>query len=349
MTQNFYDMFLIHKSNYDINEHYKYKHFGSDIRYVTEEYKKNPKLELYDIIDDFFSQFYRDNNPEIPSNELLHMDFSDRSDVPLYYERFHHDDSKDYDLDHIHITDFPKEMVLELLMDNFNDRKICYIYILHIELVKFTYKLFRNEITKGDKTIDPYYDSYKNILTDHLKEVCTMPYKLYDDMLTNSLNPRYNRDKHYVYYTWWLYCYLPVIFHDKDLEGKLLHLIDIVYLDDAQDMLMYGLAMIPEPKQLYNLTKKIILALEDQQFNRTDRRTCFYIFGGGTGAFSQLEHIVSKLHKPNLAELNILEDPDLQKAYDDNGRNNKETGEHISAKTVIYKRIQQNNVLQKSE
>jgi len=302
MTQNFYDVFLVHKSNYNINKHYKYKHYGSDIKYVLEDYKKNQKLELYDIIDDFLSQF-------------------------------HHNDSEDYDLDHIHIIDFPKEMILELLMDNFNDRKICYIYILHIELVKFTYKLFANEIT------DPYYDSYKNILIDHLKEVCTMPYKLYDDILTNSLNPRYNRDKHYVYYTWWLYCYLPVIFHDEDLEEKLLHLIDVVYLDDAQDMLMYGLVMMQDLKQLYNLTKKIILALEDQQLKRTDRRTCFYIFGGGTGAFSQLERIVSKLHNPNLAELNILEDPDLQKTYDDNGRNNKETGEHISAKTIIYKRI----------
>jgi hypothetical protein len=290
---NYYELYLVHKSNYNIRNHYIHKDYLPDIKYTIQSYKKNPKHKEYDILNDFFSQFYINPNPDPPTY-----------DDPIYYKRYHYDNSKDYDIEHIHITDFPKELVLELLMDNFNERSICYVYILHMELVKFTYKLFRNEI------IDPFYDEYKKILTNHLEEICTMPYEIYNDIMMNSNNDRYNRGKHYHYYTWWLYCYIPLVFHGDNLENKLLHLIDIAYLDDGQDMLMYGLFMINDINQLYNLTKKMILALEQQNKIRatTDRRVCFNMFSSGTGAFYQLKDIIDKLNKSGL---NLLGDADL--------------------------------------
>ena len=185
-------------------------------------------------------------------------------------------DKKYYDINYNFLTKFPTDYVLQFLDIYFNTRHICHIEYVNIEIVKFIYHNWNQ----------PFIADFINELKKHLIELVNMTRDEYYDILRNSNNKKYNREKHYIYYTWWLYAFYPLIENAQEL---ILKLIDLVYLDDAQDMLLYGIYQINNINELYLLIKNILFKLNTQD------KPCFYMFESGTGALFQFKMILNKL------------------------------------------------------
>lgn len=250
------------------------------------------------------------------------------------YQQFKRDDSDDpddsgepdkscqeyldkyHDLEYNITRDFPIEYMLKLATENFEDRTICYHYQVHIEVVKYIFHIWPKSVNSPQSE---FYDLIQKIKA-HLIEAVNFNPQEYYDMLQNKSNPRFNPKKHYIYYTWWLYVYFPLL---EDPEEKILKLIDFVYLEDAQDMLMYGIYQL-EPAVLAPFFKKFMLALWKQEIDnlagmKKDRhwfgpessakdRICFLILESGTGAMGDTFNILKKLYRSGY---DLLADPEL--------------------------------------
>ena len=222
------------------------------------------------------------------------------------------DQTKYYDLEFRIMHDFPEEFLLKLVQLNFEGRNICYKTLVHIEIVKLLYHVWGK---------DSIYSETINKIEEHLIETVNMDPEEYYDILYNKSNPRYDRDRNYVYYSWWLYCYLPLMENSDEL---ILKLVDLVYLEDAQDMLLYGIYQMNVTK-LSQLVKKFMLAVDEQyekrRLTKHTKPICFELFCGGTGAWGQMERILKKLY---INGYDLISDPDLQKLYKYTDRNNVE-------------------------
>ena len=208
------------------------------------------------------------------------------------------------DLNFMHIHHYPSELLLKLIQMSFETREHPGSYV-NIEIVKYIYSIW----DKSDNSDE--LSKWINTIKNHLIETANMNSDEYYDILENPKNPRYNQSKHYIYYTWWLYVYYPLI---QDGEELILKLIDFAYLDDAQDMLMYGIYQM-KPSRLNIFMKKFLIKLWDQYnelHNMGTRKLnpCFNIWSNGTGAWSQIIDILKKLYR---AGYNLLENPELNK------------------------------------
>ena len=214
------------------------------------------------------------------------------------------------DLEFNVLQSFPKEIVLGFAKQNFEGRSICYYNLLHIELVKYTYHIWKKFVNKSPDNFE-YPDNefciLINKIQEHLLEVVYMDVDKYYDILQNSRNPRFDSKKNYIYYTWWLYAYLPLL---DEPEEKILKLVDFVYLNDAQDMLLYGIYQM-NTTILAPLMKKLMLTLWKQEEalpGIRGPRPCYEMWSGGTGAWTQTVDILGKLYH---AGYNLMEDPEL--------------------------------------
>jgi hypothetical protein len=207
------------------------------------------------------------------------------------------DDNRYYDLQFNILRDFPTSFIREIMEVNFNSRRVCYKDFLHIELVKYTYHIW------NDRSHE-LYDIVDRI-SSHLVEVANMSSEQYYDILHNKDNQKYDSGKHYMYYTWWLYAYYPLL---EDGEELILKLIKFAYLEDAQDMLMYGIYQM-EHCRLFNFTKKFMVALDEAS---KVGRGCFDLFTSGTGATGQFKRIIDKLKE---RDYDILNDKEIEYLY----------------------------------
>lgn len=223
--------------------------------------------------------------------------FNDNYILNKYFESKYEDDDEQenrryYNLEFNVIREFPIEMIKKLLELNFNTRDICYMRYLHIELVKYIFYIWNDTSHELHYMIDK--------IKDHLIEVAGMNEDDYYDILNNGSNPRYNPDKNYMYYTWWLYPYFPLL---EDGENLILKLTSFAYLDDAQDMLMYGIYQM-DPHRLYGFFKKFMQELHTA--------VSFKLFESGTGSLGQFRLIAKKLYESGY---DIINDKDIDYVY----------------------------------
>jgi hypothetical protein len=216
---------------------------------------------------------------------------------------------------------WPVRFMLRLLKVNFESRDICYLQTLHIEVVKYIFSIWDKyaDLPYQRRTF-PHGELYQSIslLKNHLIEAANFDPDEYNRILRDPKHPRFNPDKHYRYYTWWLYCYFPLINNGDEL---ILRLIRFAKLEDAQDMLMFGIYQIQDPKRLASLMIQLITDV-DKSFDFTQ---------SGTGALRQSIKIFRKLYQ---AGYNLLDNPIVQKAIRYTNRDNIEY-EAITIKDLI--------------
>lgn len=231
------------------------------------------------------------------------------------------DEDKFHDLNFNIIRIFPKELVLEWISQDFDGRNICYHSCLHIEVVKYIYYIWNDYVELSEEDLSyPDKELCHEIhrIKNHLIETANMDPKEYYDILENKSNPRYNQKKNYIYYTWWLYVYYPLL---DNFEELILKLINFVYLSDAQDMLLYGIYQI-EPQKLSIFIKKFMLTLWQQDEDRCNQhaaryftiycRPCFCLWDSATGAWTEMIRILKKLYDNGY---DLLSDPELEKIF----------------------------------
>ncbi|XWV24997.1 putative ORFan [Tupanvirus deep ocean] len=327
LKKDSYQDFIKFKTNYDydndknIIEAKEYGYF--DTQSYGEIYLLQHFLfEIYEYDYSYNSNQYFGIEPNTEPNH--------KNKEVQYFEKY-------YDLNFNILRCFPKEYVLELLEKNFEDRSICYNNLVHIELVKYTYHIWNNYV--GKECSDFTYPENEfckliNKINDHLFEVANMDEKEYYDILRNDENPRFDRKKNYIYYTWWLYAYFPLM---DNAENLILKLVDFVYLNDAQDMLLYGIYQM-QPSRLAPFMKDLMLKLFQQEVDHaTGKRVCgecFYMWCGGTGAWSQIIRILGKLYNNGF---DLMADPDLVDVFGCETSDGK-IGSHIPE---IYKIIKE--------
>jgi hypothetical protein len=156
-------------------------------------------------------------NLEGDVDSIIHKEFNDDWSVinpnylTLFIEQF-------YELDHHGCIDNDTKIINGL--DNY---EVIIFDIFPINTVKQIIKLFIDNRVYNDYNyteIKKYlYSHWKDEqiseivkeITDILIEVPNFTKDEYNDILKNPENPRYDSDKHYMYYVFWLYCFYPLI------------------------------------------------------------------------------------------------------------------------------------------
>ncbi len=127
-----------------------------------------------DVLDKFIKKMYN---------------YKDHGDKDFNEDNHHKNTGKLYDFDCIVINDFPVSLIKQLLDIDFETKKIAYSNIcLHHDLIKYLYANWNN-INIKKKT---------NRLKNHLIDTA--------NGLMNKIG-----ETHYLYYTFWLYSYYPLL------------------------------------------------------------------------------------------------------------------------------------------
>lgn len=190
---------------------------------------------------------------------------------------------------------FPIDIV-KCIIQIFINKRIYNDYI-YMEVKKYLYSHWKDDLVK-----DNVYQ-----ITNILIETANFSKEEYLDIMTNPKNHKYNREKHYIYYVFWLYCFYPLI---EGYAELILKLVNLVYLNDAQDELMDGIERIESTKLLPFYKKFILTVWKSCNYKGT---YCFDLFGGGTGSFSQNVRIIKKLKKD--LGWDIFTDDDLKEFW----------------------------------
>lgn len=249
--------------------------------------KFTKKLELYNVYAEFLSYNSENNNIITKLYDFI-IDFYElpKNDHSSQYEN--------YEIEQCIIFDkFPIDFVKEIINRFINGR--IYNCIVYEEVKKFLYKHWNDEI------IVPEVEKITKILI----EVANFTRDDYCDIMRNPKNPRFNAEKHYVYYVFWLYCFYPML---DNYEELIIKLINLVYLDDAQDELLNGLLHISSEK-LVNFYNKFLINVSESR-NAINNSHCFDLWSTGTGAYFQNIEIIKKL-KSEL-KYDIFNDPCLE-------------------------------------
>lgn len=243
-----------------------------------------------------------------------------------------------YDLDFSFIKYFPIDIIIDILYEHIRGRSFNNsYYLIHTEAIKYIYGIWNKYINLGkfkkyhelEYPDNELYNIVQSI-NNHLIITANMNPIKYDAILKND------RKKYYLYYTHYLYAYYPLLENGDEL---ILKLIDFVYLNDAQDDLMYGIYQM-EPNKLYHFMIKFMLRLNKQETDydsgNRNSRICFDLFCFGTGSFIQFVRILRKLYKYDPG-FDLLKVPELENIYT---YTNKE-GEKIDYRKVwhLYERM----------
>jgi len=293
---------IIHYKTMAQLEHNNYKEF---LDFKNTHYKN---ITLQESPNNLGSAMIGDKYCVFNIHGIIHLQFDEQLEKEYYgkfyfvekflqtkYEIDHQ--KKFYDLNYNIIRDFPKKKLLKWLNINFESRKICYVKLLHIELVKFVFHIWRNN---NDGEFSLHVQKIKN----HLTEVANMNQAEYQDILNNKENPRYNTDKHYIYYTFWLYPYFVLL---DNCEELIIKLINLVYLDDAEMHLLYGIYHM-EPHKLAPFMKNFLLELWRQNKHFT-KKACF----GFPGQFAYL--ILKTLFKLYKNGYDLINDAEVRELF----------------------------------
>lgn len=121
------------------------------------------------------------------------------------------------------------------------------------------------------------------------------------------------------YYKYRLYIYVPLL---KNSESIITKILDIAFLDDAQEFLLWGLIKF-DVNTLYRVTKNLILQLLSQKHRPREGDCCsctfrtqsFDPFFGSQPGPHALRYCIAKLFRNGIY---VLNDPEIVKACDTN-------------------------------
>jgi len=230
-------------------------------------------------------------------NGFYQMALSDKNLIITAYLIKKYKDScrKYYDLNFNIIRDFPSYLILGWIKD-----KITVSYDsghLHIEVIKYIFYA-NSHMDQVDEKIQEEIKGIKN----KLFEIANKP-------ATDNWQYRYNLSNLHA-------CYILL----ENYEGIILNLIDVMYLDDAQDDLLYGIYQLPS-KELAAFIKKLLLKL-DYQKNNYKRKESFDPTKHATGALYDILKIFKKLY---LDGYNLLNDAEIKEMFNYVKRNGEES------------------------
>lgn len=211
------------------------------------------------------------------------------------YERNYKE--KYYNLEYNIIRHFPKNKLLKWLETDFESRKICYIPLLHIELVKFVFSIWH--------TKDTEFGLYVEKIKTHLIDMVNMSREECYDILKNEKNPKFNPERNTIHYTFWLNPYFVLFDNGEELIMKL---IDLVNLDGAQEDLLYGIYQM-SVERLAPFIKKILIRLwqQDEGMIKNVSEPCFSYF-----AVHEISMILRKLYKNGY---DLINDPEVRELF----------------------------------
>jgi hypothetical protein len=181
-----------------------------------------------------------------------------------------------YNIDKCFIKTINQEEII-YLSDHVLLNGECLFSILYIEIVKFFYSIWN----KNDN--DPRLQNIINIITEHLIKTSNLSKDEYNEKL-NKHDAGCIKGSSLRYYTWWLYVFYPLLPNSTEL---ILKLIEITYLDDAQDSLLYG---------IYQMKKEQLIEFFPLFIERVCTFRCFNPTSTGTGAKKQVERIWKKIN-----------------------------------------------------
>lgn len=186
---------------------------------------------------------------------------------------------------------FPIDLVkriIQLFIEN-----CIYNNFIYMEIKKFLFKYWK----------DQKVSNIVNQITDILVKTANLSKDEYLNILSET-DLKSGNKKYSKYYLFWLYFFYPLI---DEYEELIMKLINLVYLDDAQDELMNGLLRIESDKLLPFYKKFFIGVLKSSCVYGIN---CFDLFGSGTGSYVQNLQIIKKL-KIEL-DWDFFSDQDLQ-------------------------------------
>lgn len=271
-------------------------------------YFENKFLEKKQTLFADFEKFLenRNSNLECAFQKIMNLKSNENPDINDFLAEFYELGREHYEEEEkinqgsnnkkiVLFDAFPLEFVKRIIQ-LFIDNRI-YNELLYNEVKKFVYSHWNDEICQ---------DLIKQI-TDILTETANFSRETYRDIFWCK-HPTYK--SHCKYYVFWLYCFYPMLDNYEDL---ILKLVNLVFLDDAQDQLLYGIYDI-ESKKLLPFYKKFLLTVWKSK-NCINDSECFDWRSIGTGALFQNAKICNKLKK----ELNwdIFTDPDFEEFWKD--------------------------------
>lgn len=255
----------------------------------TSEYIEQSKyhnLSQYDILGIFFYRIYHYNYNDINKKNIKECKELTYSEIKSRY----------YDLNFSHLHNFPLNLTIGLCLSNLYTRNVAYNYYLHIEVVKFMYSIIPKYKTYTDIDIqhlnypDNEYAKLVKLYIKNISETAMLDSNEYDNIMYDNSNPNYNPKRNSTCYTWWLYCYYPLIDNGLNL---LLKLVKFIYINGLQSPLLYGIYQMNS-----NDIEKFIKPLLTTCFTKYNRsyitRQCFYM---DSGAYSEIKDILIKLYK----------------------------------------------------
>lgn len=202
-------------------------------------------------------------------NEYLFNKYDRKDDCIIEEDEY-------FDLNKCFIKSLNKEVILDVSIQILLNGEFLFS-ILYIEVVKYFYSIWNSPDN------DPRFQSIINIISKHLIETSNLTSQEYNQKL-NERNAGDIKGVSFRYYTWWLYVFYPLLPNANQL---ILKLMEIVYLDDAQDSLLYG---------IYQMKKEQLIDFFPYFLHHLNTFRCFDPNSTGTGAKKQMELIRKKIY-----------------------------------------------------
>lgn len=250
-------------------------------------YLKNSDTHSLDKLNDFFESIYSNNDDESLSW---------------------------YDLNHKAFIDFPIKIIIDVINNHISGEHFYEYRTMNYEIIKYIYSIwntYANIPYINKPKVYPHNELYECIFT--IKEILLFLSKCTKQQYIKKIKSSSYPFKSRMYYSHWLYCYFPLL---DDCHSKMIHFLNYVFLDDAQDSFMFGLYCM-NPNNLFNFMIDMIPLIENKNDNKTstglsvlDSNVCFDIIDSGTGANWQFMMIIKKLKKHNY---DLLNHPNIQK------------------------------------
>lgn len=180
-----------------------------------------------------------------------------------------------YNLEKCFIKSLSKDVIFDVSVQILLNGE-CLFSVLYIEVVKYFYSIWNSTAN------EPRFQNIIDTISKHLYETANLTQQEYIHR-SNEQNCGIIKTS-LRYYTWWLYVFYPLLPNSTEL---ILKLIEVVYLDDAQDSLLYG---------IYHMKKEQLKEFMPHFLNKLERCRCFDPNSVGTGASHQIAMIMNKIN-----------------------------------------------------
>jgi hypothetical protein len=245
------------------------------------------------------------------------------------------------------ISHFPLKEITRILLYHGYYYCIWFDNEMRIDIAKYVYTMWKtyklvDDAIEGTAEFKTTFKMCKDLIKNSIMKVTSIETKKeyckfikfncdnYDPLFFGSCSSKY--------YQYHLYIYIPLLPDSATLVTKLL---DIAFLDDAQEFLLYGLLRL-DPNALFTVTKNMILQLINQAKlpTKVNKLSCLYRnqsfdpFRGSSPGPWILESIIKQLYENKLY---LLNDDDIIKAC------NEKYGDDFPNEDIIFGKLVKNN------